>query len=218
MKLHLLSAFLLLLSLAAYAQQPARLPLTKAIKDSLKKEILDRGVEDQKYRWHLMFGELDPQKLAELRSQPADSQNRRMSNVMKGRVGISQAQKDSLWVYQGAIDSANFIRLSGIIKMYGFPKKYIDEWKVTTVLLHNTTLMSDDFFELLKEEVLAGNLSAKEYAGMHDRVRSDRHLPQLYCVSEQWDSVTKTVKIATPVDIEATNKARKEIGLKKWKG
>ncbi len=218
MKFHLLPFALLLFSFASVAQQTGHLPVTKTIKDSLKKELQAMGVEDQRYRWQLMYGELDPQKLAELRSQPTDSQNRRMSNVMKGRVGITRAQKDSLWAYQGAIDSANFIRLSGIIKKYGFPKKYIDEWKVATILLHNSPLMSDDFFMVLKGEVLAGNLSAMEYAKMHDRVRSDRHLPQLYCVSEQWDTVTKTAKIATPINPEATNKARKEIGLKKWKG
>ena len=74
--------------------------------------------------------------------------------------------------------------------------------------------MNEGFFKMLKEEVEYGNLSGMEYAIMYDRTQNARHLPELYYVNKHYDSTTKTTIIRKPIDLIATNIARKEIGLK----
>ncbi len=208
----------LFFSTLSNAQEKIHFKITKDIKDSLRKEIEIMCVNDQKFRWQIMLGEIDSAKLANLRNLDELAQRQRMVDVMKDRVGITKLQKDSLWVLQTFIDSTNFMRLSGIISNYGFPKKYIEIWKVSTILFHNSpTLMNEDFFKILKEEVSVGNLLGMEYAIMYDRVQNENHKPELYYVNKHYNSTTKTTIIRKPIDLIATNKARKEIGLKKLK-
>ena len=141
-----------------------------------------------------------------------------MKDVMDGKVGISEHIKDSLWHIQAAIDSSNFIKMQGLIYTYGYPKKYIEAYKVSTIFLHaSPRWMTMDFFKTLKEEVMNGNMPGLEYAEIYDRQQIDKKLPELYYVGKHFDSKTNTFAIAKPFDIEATNKAREEIGLKKLK-
>ena len=205
-------------SINASAQNAAHTPLTKALKDSLRNKIETMLANDQKYRWMIMFGETDENKLAELRKRNEADQFKRMKDVRDNKVGISQYAKDSLWQLQGALDSANFIAMAGIIYKYGYPKKYIEAYKVSAIFLHASIhLMTPDFFKTLKEEVLNGNMPGMEYATIYDKQQVNNKLPELYYVLEHFDTKTNTSAIGHPKDLEATNKAREEVGLKKLK-
>ncbi len=215
-KFSTLFCILLLLCIHAFAQVHPK--LSKHEKDSLRNEIETMLANDQKYRWMIMYGELDEQKLADFKKMDEAAKWQRMKDVLKDKVGISKAQKDSLWKFQSQIDSINFLELSAIITKYGFPHKYIEEYKATSMLLHaDPQLTTDDFFNMLKGEVKCGNLSPMEYAGVYDRIQLDRKLPELYYVSDYYDTATGKSKPKTPIDLDKTNKAREEIGLEKYK-
>ncbi|MBC7553936.1 MAG: hypothetical protein H7257_08155 [Taibaiella sp.] len=208
---------MILLSSITFAQSTKHITPNKQQNDSLKKEIETMCESDQKYRWMMMLGELDEQKIMDFRNGDQNLMNLRITDVMKNKTGLSQWQKDSIGHLQDKIDSLNFLTLSGIINRYGFPQ-CVKAWKVSTILLHaSPTLMNDDFFKMLMEEVKNGNLPGYEYAAMYDKMRTAKKLPELYYVNEHFDQATKTSHILTPIDINATNIARKEIGLKKIK-
>ena len=214
-----ISPILLFTTINTFAQNAKHVLLTKALKDSLKNEVEIMLANDQKYSWMIMFGETDDNKLAELRKTNEADQFKRMKDVRDNKVGISQSAKDSLWQLQGALDSANFIEMAGIMYKYGYPKKYIEAFKVSVIFLHASLhLMTPDFFKKLKEEVLDGNMPAMEYATIYDKQQVNNKLPELYYVLEHFDTKTNTSAIGKPKDLEATNKAREEIGLKKLKG
>ncbi len=160
----------------------------------------------------LMYGELDEKKLAAYRQMDDAAKFRRMSDVRSGKSGISQLQKDSLWRLQAVIDSSNFVKLMGIIDRFGFPNKYIEPYKVSTILLHaSPSVKTDTFFRFLMAEVADGNLPGIEYARIYDNYRYGQHLAPLYYADEV---VGKDGKPADPQNMEETNKARKAIGLK----
>ncbi len=207
---------------ACWVKVPAKgtdhTPLTKALKDSLRNEIEAMLKNDQKYRWMIQFGETDENKLAELRKMSEADQFQRMKAVQDDKVGIAKKAKDSLWQMQAAIDSSNFVKMKGIIYTYGYPKKYMEAYKVSVIFIHaRPQWMTADFFRVLKEEVMNGNMPAFEYAAIYDRMQIENKLPELYYVSEHYDAKTGKSAIGKPLNMEATNKAREEIGLKKWK-
>ena len=211
------SCIMLCLCIRVFSQEtPPK--LSKHEKDSLHNEIETMLANDQKYRWMIMYGELDGQKLEAFKKMDEAAKWQRMTDVQKDKIGISKTQKDSLWQLQSQIDSVNFLKLSGIITKYGFPHKYVEEYKATSILLHaDPQLMTDNFFRMLIAEVKFGNLSPIGYAGVYDRVQLDRKLPELYYVSNYYDSTTGTSKPKPPLDLDKTNKAREEIGLGKYK-
>lgn len=205
-----------LLSAASFAQNASHIQLTKRQCDSLKKEIDIMVANDQKYRWMLTYGETDPQKLKEIRAMDEQSKAVRMQQARANKVGISQAKKDSLSRLQSEIDSVNFSKMSGIIYKYGVPE-CLEAYKVSLFFIHCSDLISDDFLSLLKQEVKDKHYPGLEYATIYDDVQTYRKLPELYYVSEYYNTTTKTSASKVPLDLAATNKARKEIGLKRLK-
>jgi hypothetical protein len=154
---------------------------------------------DQKYRWMIMYGELDEKKLAEYKQMDEAEKFKRMTDVQDGKVGITQAQKDSLWRLQSPIDSSNFITVMAITKRFGFPNKYIEPYKVTTMVAHSPEMMNDTIFKELMEEVEMGNLPGFEYANIYDNYRMGKHLPPLYCTEEAFDEATGESKDVIPI-------------------
>lgn len=100
--------------------------LNKKQKDSLKAELGVMLTNDQEYRWMVMLGETDSAKLNELRKLGESARYQRMLDVQK-KVGLTKAVKDSLEQLMAAIDTANFSKLSAIIKKYGFPNTTVRE-------------------------------------------------------------------------------------------
>jgi hypothetical protein len=208
---------MLLACLCSFAQSQPHTRLSHHQQDSLQSELETMLAKDQQYRWMLMYGELNPQKLEEWKHKDEKAKWQRFKDVQKNNAGISQFQKDSIGKYQDENDSGNIVKLTEIITRYGFPT-YIEDYKVTTILLHaSSAQVNDDYLKMLKEEVLLGNMSAMEYARLYDEVHYRLHLPELYYVNETFDQATGKGKVAQPVNMDETNKARKEIGLKKFK-
>ena len=219
LKIAVAIAFLVsFITTCASAQPATHMPLTKALKDSLRQEIETMVANDQRYRWILMFAETDERKLADLKKLPQNEQSKRIKDVLDHKIRLSARVNDSLGQLQDAIDSANFTEVCGIIYKYGYPKKYVDVAKVSVLLMHaNPRWMTSDIFKTLKEEVINGNMPAFEYATIYDRTQLGLKLPELYYVMEHYDAKTGTSAIGKPLDIDATNKAREEIGLKRIK-
>ncbi len=207
---------LLSTSLISTAQNTVLQPLSKAQQDSLKKEVEIMVANDQKYRWMLMYGETDEQKLKELRGMNEHDRSIRMQQARANKAGITQAVKDSLWKLQVHIDSANFNRLSAILYKYGVPHS-IMPGDVSLIFDHSPDMMIDDLLALLKQEVEDKHFPGIEYAIIYDGLQNYRKLPELYHVTKYYNTTTKTATIKQPGDLEATNKARKEIGLKRLK-
>ena len=65
---HLIAAMILIsVSVCASAEQTKHAPLSRPQKDSLRNEIEVMDANDQKYRWMIMYGELDEQKINEIK-------------------------------------------------------------------------------------------------------------------------------------------------------
>ena len=213
----LIGCLLLIWAINANGQAFEHPKLNRALKDSLKTEIEAIVVLDQKYRWMIQLGEMDETKLDALKQLPAQGKYKRMQYVMADKIGISHAQRDSLGYLQSLIDTVNFHKISGIIRKFGYPKKYVETYKVSTVLLHNSGLIDKHFLDILLQEVQSGNMSASEYAMVYDDVQVINKLPQLYDVSDLSLITKKLTGGGRQMDLAATNKARKAIGLKKLK-
>lgn len=161
-----------------------------------------------------MFGETDPGKLAELRKMPEKDQWQRMNDVRLNKAGLSQIVKDSLGNLQDCIDSSNMHKILAIIDTYGFPT-YVEPWEVTTFFWHLPELLSDNHIDMLRALAKKKKLSGEDFAMIYDRRQAGRGLPELYYIQPHFDTVTRKNIYPAPPDLEATNKARAEIGLKK---
>ena len=213
MKFKYIFILFLFSSLTLFAQEN-RIRLIKN-KDSLKHQIELMLADDQKYRWMLEFGELNEQKVDSYKNMSEKEKFNRIRNVQERKVGLSIMQADSIEKLQEAIDTINFYKLSDIIYDYGFPNKYIEQYKATTILMHSPqSLISETFFKMLKEEVISGNLAAIEYARLYDRIQLRKGLSELYFVDEHYNFATQKTELGIPINLVKTNQARKEIGLK----
>lgn len=192
--------------------------MSKALKDSLRRELEMISKADQQYRWMIMLGEVDSAKLEVLRNLNVKDQHQRMMDVMKNKVGLSQHLKDSLNDLQAPIDSINFYKIAGIIQTHGIPLKKWEVYKVTTVFWHSPIgLMTSSFFEMIKKEVINGKLPPLEYAFLYDRTQLAKKLPMRYYALDKHEASVRGNKPDLPIDIEAINVARREIGMDDYK-
>ena len=202
----------------SHAQEIHHIRPNKVQKDSLKNQINTMLADDQKYRWMLMYGATDEQEIKAFKAMDDTAKWKRFQDVLDHKAGISVAKLDSIWKLQAAIDSANFLKVMAITKMFGFPHKYVESYKATAILCHAAEgYWNDDFFRTLKDEVLLGNIEPDVYAGLYDNIQWKMHRQELYFVNLQYHKTTKTSDHGTPPDLELTNKARAEIGLKKFR-
>ncbi len=206
--------FAILFNLSLYANSQTR--LTKYIKDSLALVINKLYLDDQKYRWIVMLGEENPYKLDSLKDLNQQDLNKRIIAAMENKAGLLQEKKDSIWRKQLIIDTTNTILLKNIINKYGYPDFYKEPIEISTILLHSPYLFLDSaFFEKLKRGGVSKKIGAYDYALIYDKICLKKGNPERYFVIEHYDSITNQTHIQKPIDLELTNKARKEIGLKK---
>ncbi len=209
----------ILLTLAAFvvvhtsSAQTSHQPLTEFERDSLKKEVATILTTDQRYRWMILFGEIDEKKVQAYRKLEQNLQVERMMEVQHNHAGISTAAKDSLWTLQQQLDTMNLLKLAGIIAAHGFPGDYIRTEDLSIILMHSPRLpVINDVLSMLLEEVKLQHMPAMEYALLYDKVQLARKLPQLYFAAGQAQN-GMTSGLANPTDLDATNRARKELGL-----
>lgn len=198
--------FLILLTLLSSGQKP-----TKLQRDSVKLVLDKMGEDDQKYRWQLMLGELDPNKLDSLKNLPNDIMWDRINNAVRNKIGFGKVVADSIWKLQNEIDSINRLRFIEIVLKYGYPSFKRTGSSASKYI--NIHLVGEEDFNnlhtIFKSELLKGNMPATEYATWFDRCQIIMKRKQFYGEYDQ--------KYPCVEDLKVTNNERKKIGLKRLK-
>lgn len=196
----------------AYAQ------VDKKTKIQLKLEIERMYQADQKYRWQLMYGELDTLKLDSLKKLSDKEKYTIWFKMNTPNYGLTKAQADSIKILQNKIDSVNLKRLEEITLTYGWPGEWlIDNDQASIFLLHSPEKYKLEMFPILKEEVKKKHIKPLEVAQIYDRMLLDRKETQLYGTFTHANPTTGQSDPPIIEDIDKTNTARKDLGLKKLK-
>jgi hypothetical protein len=166
------------------------------------------GEDDQKYRWQIMFGELDEKKIDSLKKLKLDAKLEHIHRALSYQIGFSKQVRDSLFDLQNIIDYQNKEQFIAIIKQFGYPsKKRVKSQSSSYLILHFTQPEDFDyFFPIFTSELLKGNMPPKEFASWYDRCQLFMHKKKLY---GEYDNRYPCVE-----DLNKTNQARKNIGLK----
>lgn len=181
------------------------------------RESLEAIMEsDQLYRDAISWGTTDPSELARLKA--LDDEAHMAEYVRRNAEGISLDSdlEKELWEKQIAIDRANTHKLMQLVEQYGWPT---DESagdgfpSPVPVLIHMQMDDAEWVLPKLRDEVLAGRMRPDPYAMIYDRKQQHDGEPQLYGKTQAFDSKTMTILAPAIVDIDATNRARAEIGM-----
>ena len=179
--------------------------------------VLDEIIEsDQRYRTQISWGTTDAEEIARLDSLPNDEQM--AEHVRRNQEGIKldKELEDALWVKQIEIDRANTKRLMRWIEECGWPsEERLGEGtpSMVPVLIHMQMEEAAWVLPILREEVLNGRMPPRPYASIYDRKQQHEGNPQLYGMMQAFDSKTRTILAPAIHDLDATNKARAEIGM-----
>lgn len=175
--------------------------LVKQKMDSIK-------MDDQKYRYQLLLGELDVAKLDSLKKLSHKKFQERIINVGIKKIGFNKQTSDSLWKLQNKLDSINAIKFIEIIAKYGYPSyKRTKSYASSSLSLHLIgNLYFDKLLPIFKKELEIKNMPPNEYARWFDRNNLISKKQQLYGAYH--------AKYPCVESIEKTNIERKKIGLK----
>lgn len=171
---------------------------------------------DQRYRTAISWGTTDPDELARLEALDDDASMAEYMRRNKEGIELDSEVKQTLWDKQIPIDQANTKELMRLVDAYGWPT---DETagegyaSPVPVLIHMTMEDAEWVLPKLREEVVAGRMEPGPYAMIYDRKQQHDGKPQLYGKMQAFDSKTMSVLDPAIVDINETNRARKEIGM-----
>jgi hypothetical protein len=198
--------FLIQIALLSFGQKP-----TKHQLDSIKLVLDKMDEDDQKYRWQLMLGELDPNKIDSLKNLPSDRMLDRINNAMRYKIGFGKVIADSLLTLQNEIDSINRLRFIEIVLKFGYPSFKRTGSSASGIITIHLVSESDfnNFLTLFKSELLKGNMPATEFAAWYDRCQIFMNRKQFYGEYDQ--------EYPCVADLNVTNNERKKIGLKRLK-
>ncbi|MHA7814187.1 MAG: DUF6624 domain-containing protein [Phycisphaerales bacterium] len=181
------------------------------------REVVEEIIRtDQQYRTAISWGTTDEAELARLEALPDDEQME--EHVRRSREGIklkSELEK-KLWAKQIAIDRANTRSLMDWVRACGWPSEELlgeGTPSMVPVLIHMQMEDAEWVLPVLREEVLAGRMPPRPYAMIFDRKQHHEGKPQIYGMTQAYDSKTRTVLPPAIVDLDATNAARAEIGM-----
>lgn len=200
--------------------------LNDSDKKYLETELKKMLGKDQKYRSIISLGTLNDSLLAideKLRGEEAIQEYITFTKSIEKT--LTDKQTDSLWNLQHQADYDNYLKLKAIIKKYGYPSKsrISDDVDVFPILLHPPVEIEPEQYlnemtALLKPEVIAKRMSGKFYAMFYDNIKEKvLNEPQLYGTNRAFNPETMTFGAPIIVDLEKTNKARKQIGLPELK-
>ena len=180
--------------------------------------------KDQQFRNHLSFGTIDDEKIAEYEKLEVAEQFKAMR---ENKDKLSKEVRETLWEFQRKNDRENLTELASIIEEFGYPGPHrigAERDRVFALLLHPPVSRDEveghtkEWCKLLLPEVKAGRMEAKSYATYVDNMRAKiLHLPQLYGTNKQFDRGTGKVRPGLIEDLEATNRARRDIGMPELK-
>ena len=164
----------------------------KPIDDSVVNRIVKMKERDQEYRRVMLGSEL----WKKFKSQP-------------------QSYQDSINKLIKKADSINYDEFIEILNDYG----YIDKYKnkslgvFSLILLHNISANKVEWLQpILLKEIEVGKMPPLDYAQWYDR-----YLLQVCKKKELYGEYGRIGKFPCVEDLEATNEARKKIGLPPFK-
>lgn len=204
--------FLLLLLFLSFGVSLAQLPEIAGI----SKELNEMLIRDQQYRVKISFGTLDQRFIDSIYALPDPEQ---MNFWMDKKQKLPKTIEDSLWQLQNAIDLANINRLQEIVCAYGWPEreKFKLETSALLFLTHCPTEKVEEMKALLYAEVKEGRMEPLAYAMFVDNMHLKHGERQLYGTNQEFNRELKKVMPPSLKDIEASNKARIDIGLEPLK-
>ncbi|MBL4706386.1 MAG: hypothetical protein JKY54_17795 [Flavobacteriales bacterium] len=181
---------------------------------------------DQKYRNVLSLGTLNDSLLRvdkELRKTASlEEYFVFMNSVTKT---ITKEENDSIWKLQHKIDYENYLEIKSLTQKYGYPsqERLGKDLDIFPILVHPPLEIEpqkylEEVVSIFKPEVMEKRMNPKTYAMLYDNIKGKiLKDPQLYGTNGIFNS--KTMKVGNPLieSIEATNIARKEIGLPELK-
>jgi hypothetical protein len=181
------------------------------------REVMDEIMRtDQRYRSAISWGTIDPDELAKLESLSDDEQMKVMLQRRREGKTLTPEQEKELWDKQIAIDRANTKLLMEWVQACGWPsEEMLGEGtpSMTPVLIHMQMEDAQWVLPVLRAEVLAGRMPPRPYASIYDRKQQHEGKPQLYGMMQAYSVETKSVLAPAIHDLEATNEARKAIGM-----
>ena len=182
-------------------------------------------LKDQQFRGYLSHGTTDDEKIAQFDKL---SETEQMKAVFaKDKDKLPEETRKLLFQFQRKNDKENLAEFISIVKEFGYPSaKRIGAKKsrVQILLLHPPVEFdeieshTEKMCKLLLPEVKAGRMEPKTYAAFVDNQRGKiLRLPQLYGTNKQFNRAAG--KILPPIieDLEASNRARREIGMPELK-
>ncbi|OZC04487.1 DUF6624 domain-containing protein [Rubricoccus marinus] len=214
-----LSALALLFASGAAAQSAAPDALPDSVRQRLQIELTHLKAEDQRVRYMYEYGTFSPCVADSFRLALKDlpiEENIARSQALQAEADArtSPEEKAALLQIMNSTDAAILARLREIIAAHGWPSDERTGADASPVvfLLHSPHAMDEMRDELLAE-VAAGRLPAREFAMAVDKSRKVRGERQLYGTGNEFDAETRTILPPRIDSIEATNAARREIGL-----
>ncbi|MGV6814967.1 MAG: DUF6624 domain-containing protein [Phycisphaerales bacterium] len=184
--------------------------------ESYRDALDEINESDQRYRTAISWGTTDPDELARLEALDDEASMAEWSRRNAEGIKLDSEIEKELWVKQIAIDRANTKRLMDLIVRYGWPtiESAGDGFpSPVPVLIHMQMDDADWVLPQLRAQVLAGLMEPGPYAMIYDRKQQHDGMPQLYGMTQAFDSETRTILPPAIVDLDATNAARAEIGM-----
>ena len=218
--MHLLLVTLLLLIAASAASQPLpRDVLSDSVRQVLQIQLREMALTDQRVRYMSKFGTFSPCSADSLRLLLQDlpiEENIARSRALQAEANarITPAEKAVLLEMEHEADDRILRRLREIMATYGWPsdERTGADASPEVFLLHAPHKMNEMRADLLNE-VRAGRLDPKHFAMAMDKARIVGGDRQLYGSGDEYDPQTQSMQPPRIDSIEATNAARREIGL-----
>ena len=178
---------------------------------------------DQLYRNPLAKGTLDRSIIHLIDSMyDADGIQAGLIYEKSLNLKIPEHVKDSLWELQHVLDFRNHLYLRGIFETYGWVSEDVVKEKnfvQLLMLMHppkdwEIPLYLETYTAMFLEEVESGRMPAKTFAMFYDNIKGKiLREPQLYGTNQQFDPETNTILPPGIENLEASNEARRKIGL-----
>ena len=184
--------------------------------ESYRAALEEINESDQLYRTAISWWTTDPDELARLEALDDEASMAEWGRRNAEGIRLDPDIEKELWTKQIAIDRANTKRLMELIDRYGWPTiQSAGEGfpSPVPVLIHMQMDDAEWVLPRLREEVLAGRMEPGPYAMIYDRKQQHDGKPQLYGMTQAFDSETRTILPPAIVDLDATNAARAEIGM-----
>jgi hypothetical protein len=190
--------------------------LSKSKIDSLVSQTNKLIRLDQKYRWNIMLGVTDSQELTLYMNGDYEVRMKRIQDNSNHLFYFDSIKMNRIILLQDKIDSNNTAQIKNMLQEYGViaNKDFISNLNI--LLLHFDKADLEQILPILYEAVISKKYPSKYYAENHDRYMELKKEPLVYCYGLIHNNKTNQEYPIIPMNIDLTNKYRKEIGLKKY--